>query len=36
MELKEEVEKLDHGLDELSGKIHNFFSLILKGRMTIG
>lgn len=34
--LKEEVEKLDHGLDELSGKIHNFFSVTLQGRKTIG
>lgn len=32
---KEEIEKLDHELDELSRKICNLFSITLKGRDTI-
>ncbi|EOA25949.1 hypothetical protein CARUB_v10019338mg [Capsella rubella] len=32
---KEEIEKLDHELDELSKKVRNLFSITLKGRETI-
>ncbi|EOA22470.1 hypothetical protein CARUB_v10003118mg [Capsella rubella] len=32
---KEEIEKLDHELDELSRRIRNLFSITLKGRDTI-
>ncbi|CAL9245521.1 unnamed protein product, partial [Arabidopsis halleri] len=35
VECKEEVEKLDHGLDELSRKIDNLSSITFKGRQTI-